>query len=386
MIMTAVVKRLVDSEFAGKPVRYLDMCAAPGGKSIAAIEALPEGSLAVANEYDGRRARVLVENLAKHGFASLMISNNDASAYSRLSEAFDIIGVDAPCSGEGMMRKEPEAVNQWSEGLVAQCASAQRQILDSAWRALTPGGVLIYSTCTFNRSENEANVEWMMKEYGAESIDLALDYAGIMPGVDTSAHCCRFMPGYVEGEGLFVSVLRKSGHSAVRVGSEVSRRHGKQKGVFAVYASEVLRNAEQYEVIETQSLSYALPAAHAAFMREASRHLHLLRCGLPLGIVKGKDIMPSAELIHSTELRGDAFARCELSESQALSYLRGESLTELTADLPKGMVLFTYDSKPLGFAKNIGRRANNLYPDAYRLRLDAGKSAGNVPFPKLKIR
>ncbi|MDE5661108.1 MAG: RsmB/NOP family class I SAM-dependent RNA methyltransferase, partial [Muribaculaceae bacterium] len=141
--VVAMISRMLEPQ-AGHGLRYLDACAAPGGKSTAALEVLPADALVVANEYDRHRANILAENIAKSGAPNAVVTRGDAARFGRMHDAFDIVAVDAPCSGEGMMRKEPEAVRQWSEALVADCAATQRRLLESLWEALRPGGVLIY--------------------------------------------------------------------------------------------------------------------------------------------------------------------------------------------------------------------------------------------------
>lgn len=371
MVMTALVRYIVDEYFSARSLRYLDACAAPGGKTIAAIETLPHGSVVLANEYDRRRASVLLENIAKHGYPEVAVSCGDAAALGRLGPVFDIVAVDAPCSGEGMMRKEPEAIRQWSEGLVESCAAMQRDILRGVWKALRPGGFMIYSTCTFNRSEDEDNVAFLIDEFGAESIPVPAENIDGVVG-DFSGrglHCCRFMPGHVRGEGLFVSVVRKPeeafsqpkmNFSAVSVPAAANfvRRH--------------VSGGDNYKLITTGKDSYSVvPADNAAFFAYLQRNLHLMRCGLPVCAIKGRDAVPAAELAFSTALEPYSFPELPLDRAAAMAYLHGDSLSDYDSELPKGFILCTYNGMPLGFAKNIGRRANNLYPDAMRLRMNA---------------
>ena len=201
------------SQVAGNsPVAYLDLCAAPGGKTTAAIDALPDGSLVVANEIDSRRAQILRENVVKWGYPHCVVTNSNASRLGKLHEAFDIVAADMPCSGEGMMRKDDEAVAQWTPALVEQCAARQREIASDIWQALKPGGIFIYSTCTFNRAENEDMIDFLVRSLGAEPVDIVSDPSwGIHKGVDTPYPCFRFMPHLTRGEGLFMAVVRKNG-------------------------------------------------------------------------------------------------------------------------------------------------------------------------------
>ena len=372
MVMTAVVKDILTRFFDGGAVRYLDACAAPGGKSIAAAEALPHGSILLSNEFDGRRASALTENMAKYGMTDIAVSNTDTPALRRLGEVFDIVAVDAPCSGEGMMRKEPVAIEQWSEGLVESCAALQRRILTDCWETLRPGGVMIYSTCTFNRTENEANLEFITDTLGGEPIVLPLlRYAGVKPGVDTDIPCYHFYPGFVRGEGLFIAAVRKPG---------VHLNH-KAEGVKGIKAPEVRAFMER-TVIDNDSLtllqdtdgSYrAVPSAEGGFFAMLTKKLKLLSYGINIGVKKGKDFVPSWQLSFSERLCRHSFPGIDTDRATALRYLHGESLTDIPDGIDKGFMTVDYNGNPLGFAKNIGRRANNLYPDAMRLRLDPAK-------------
>lgn len=370
MIMTEAVRRAAATLPSG-PLRYLDACAAPGGKTIAAIEAIPAGSAVLANEFDRKRAGALLENLAKNGFPTVAVSNIDGAALGKLGPVFDIVAVDAPCSGEGMMRKEPEAIRQWSRGLVESCAAVQRDILAGVWDALRPGGVMIYSTCTFNRLENEDNVRFIAEELGGESVDLGLDeYPGVARGTDTSCFCYHLMPGLVRGEGLFIAALRKSGGEGART--------PRMKGAFAKAApaamgaaAKWLREPESFTVFADGADTFsACPAGQAPFMAYLAASLRLLRCGLPLGRIKGKDVVPAWELAFSTAFRADAMPQLPLDYGAAMAYLHGDSLSDVPDILPKGFATATFGGAPLGFIKNIGRRANNLYPEALRLRMN----------------
>lgn len=212
MAITAVIRELV-ALTDGKPLRVLDACAAPGGKTTAILSALPQQSLLAANEYDYKRAEILAENVAKWGASNAIVTRGDTRQYRKLKDFFDIIVVDAPCSGEGMMRKDEKARTQWSPRLMDQCAACQREIIENLWDSLRPGGFLVYSTCTFNRAENEENLAWIVDTYGGESVPIPIleANADVLKGIETAHNCYRFIPGHVRGEGLFLSVVRKSG-------------------------------------------------------------------------------------------------------------------------------------------------------------------------------
>ena len=348
------------------PVAYLDACAAPGGKTGAAIDALLPGSVVWANEYVPQRAAVLRENLAKKGYPLTIVTNGDTARFAALPASFDIIGADVPCSGEGMMRKDPEAVAQWSPALVAQCAELQRSILQNIWPALRPGGFLIYSTCTFNRRENEDNVRWLIETYGAETVELPADPAWcIAPALDSDIHACRFIPGRTEGEGLFLAVLRKPGDEAFTTQPSADKSGGK--------SARKERRGSKPAPVPAEAQSWLMPGCGATLTLDGDRIMAVFPQSvagthptLEVGTVKGRDAIPSQQLALSRIYRRGAFPEVEVDRMSALMYLRGEA-PQLPSGTPRGHILLTYRDLPLGFVKNIGNRCNNLYPRPWRI-------------------
>lgn len=354
MIYRTIAQTIKERE-GGATLRWLDACAAPGGKTTAVVDALGPGSLVHAHEYDARRCAALIENLERLGSPDVVVSRGDTARLSGYGNFYDVISVDAPCSGEGMMRKEPEAVAQWSPGLVKSCAALQREILANVWPALRPGGWLVYSTCTFNTHEDEENVLWLRDELGAEPVDLSLDgYQGVIG--DITGHglpVARFIPGRVRGEGLFVCVLRKPGVGARATLSLPNKFKPAQLPDWL---------DGDFVGIESDGRLYALPKVNAgAIMAVDSARMR----GLYLGERKGRDIVPSQALAQSLALKHGAFPEYEADSGTALSFLRGEALR--LDGVPRGFVLLTFGGRPLGFVKNIGNRANNLLPDNRRI-------------------
>ncbi len=350
---------------------YLDACAAPGGKTIGAIDALGNRAFVVANEADRRRAAILAENIAKNGSPDVAVLCGPAQRLAKLTGAFDIIAADAPCSGEGMMRKESEAVVQWTPGLVESCAQLQKDIVAALWPALKPGGIFIYSTCTFNRREDEDIVRFMAGATGAEILDID---PALFPGAVKGECGLRFLPGRVEGEGLFLAALRKSADET----DAAPRRApvpAKASPGMAEFARAVIDRPDGYTVSGNSLIS----KRHAAIAARLAGVKGIIRIGLPLGEPKGRDIIPAHELAMSTVLRHDAFPAIELSYRDAMSYLRGEAIQEIPDGTPRGFITPTWHGAALGFAKNIGRRANNLYPDGLRLRMQPSQLPDNPP-------
>ncbi len=366
--------------YVDQPVVMLDLCAAPGGKSTLCRSALPEGSLLVANEMMRNRSQILAENLIKWGHPDIVVTNNAPADFTELTHMFDVILTDVPCSGEGMFRKDPVAVEEWSVANVDICWQRQRHILTDIWPALKPGGILIYSTCTFNREENEDNVAWIASELGAEVLPVPVDESwgitGNLAGGDFPVY--RFMPHKTKGEGFFLAVLRKRAGECDETPSRnqktPSRMDKKKKGKDAKQPLPVpretkgwLKESGDFEMTVCGTSVLAFPKKFADVYAWLAPQLKVIHAGITLGEIKGKDFIPHHSLAMSISLCTDAFPQVEVSYEQAIAYLRKEGLV-LDASVPRGYVLLTYQQVPLGFVKNIGNRANNLYPQEWRIR------------------
>ncbi|MDR2358522.1 MAG: rRNA cytosine-C5-methyltransferase [Prevotellaceae bacterium] len=346
----------------GDRCRILDLCAAPGGKSTLLAGLLPPGGLLVANEVLRSRAAILLENLAKWGSPNVAVTCNDPQSFGTLAGAFDVLLIDAPCSGEGMFRKDAAAMKEWSPAHVQLCAGRQRRIAAGAWNALREGGLLIYSTCTFNRDENDANVQWIQNVLGAERVLLSLPPAW---GIAESEAGYRFYPHRVQGEGFFVSVLRKTAPSRPvrRIANEKAVRHTALKA-----ASPVEKWLSGQFVFESRNnFIHALPPSQQAFIAQLSQQLNVLQAGVAVGEQKGATIIPAAALALSTALQPKAFPEVDVDIPAALRFLRRDTIRLDFAG--KDFVLLTCNQLPLGFVKHLGRRTNNLYPAAWRIRM-----------------
>ena len=347
--------------FVQEPVRYLDLCAAPGGKTTAALQALPQRSLVVANEIVTPRARVLADNIIRWGNPRCVVTSNAPKDLGQLTAFFDVIATDVPCSGEGMMRKDDEAVAQWSPQLVDQCAQRQREILTDVWQALRPGGLLIYSTCTYNRQENEQIADFIVNELGATSLEVPVDPSwNIHPAIGSDYHCYRFMPHRVDGEGLFLAAFRKEGN-ALRQEVRIKEKSPKK-------ADETGKNwlacPDDYVVEPQGDLSIAVPQDIRREVTALRASLNVLHAGVELATAMGRKTVPHHALAMSLARAEDSFPVAEVDYPTALRYLRGESIT---VDGPRGYVLIAHQGAVLGFANNLGNRANNLYPKPLRI-------------------
>lgn len=367
MIISHVVSELTKDSI--EPLIYLDACAAPGGKTTAVMDVLPKKSIVVANEYVPQRAGVLVENVSKWGNPNIVVSKGDTVKFRKLKGLFDIIAIDAPCSGEGMFRKEPDAVAQWSLSLVKECAQRQREIISNLWESLKPGGYLIYSTCTFNRLENEENVAFITENFDAESIDINIpDEWNIVSGISTSHHCYRFMNHKVNGEGLFLAVLRKKdeNNGICHKKNKVPKNKPVKIDKAIQNCYKWIKNTTDYEFEVNNEYLVAFSKEHSALLSMFKSHLNVIYYGINIGKIKGKDVIPDRALALSDLINQDAFNLVEVDYNTAIAYLRREAVV-LPDYSHRGYVLLTYNKYPLGFVKNLGNRANNLYPQEYRI-------------------
>ncbi len=376
MFLGEVMRQQVD-----EPVVALDLCAAPGGKTTHLIQTLPEGSLVVANEVNQGRARILADNVLKWGSPNVVVTRNDPADFHPLPPLFDVIVVDAPCSGEGMFRKDEVAVEEWSTENVDLCYKRQRRILSDIWPTLKPGGLLIYSTCTYNIRENEENVKWMRRQLDAVSVDISVPQEWNITGDLTGAGLpvYRFLPFRTQGEGFFMAVLRKKEDPAqtnVVSGSHSKKKKKEKKSAEGAAMSKAAMekasvwcdlSSDDYIPILSREMFSLFPKRYTDVLAYLERSLHLILTGAPVGEWKGRDWLPAAVLPLSTLLSADAFPAWEVSYEQAVMYLRKEAFS-LPAGVPAGYVLIRYKGASLGFMKNIGNRANNLYPAEYRIR------------------
>ncbi len=355
-----------------QPVTALDLCAAPGGKSLLLRDTLPAGSLLFSNEPMRHRANILSENIQKQGHPDVIVTNNYAKDYLRSGLLFDLILTDMPCSGEGMFRKEPEAVQQWNPQLVEQCAQLQREILNDIWPCLKTGGILIYSTCTFNVKENEENIRYILDHYDAEvlKVDIPKEW-NITPSLseDLPYPVCRFIPGMTQSEGLFMTVIRKKdGEQSNRKKDKKDKKKTKQGGkVNKTPIPQWLLHQDEYQVVWKEDQLSAIHQQWYDTYVVAENTLKILHAGVPMAVSKGKDIIPCHALSLSTAIDSTVFPTIDVDAPTSLQYLRKETIT-LPETLPKGFVLITFRKHPIGFVKNLGNRTNNLFPAEWKIK------------------
>lgn len=359
------------------PLLVLDLCAAPGGKSTHLASLLPSDACLVSNEYVRNRALVLRDNLTKWGHPNQIICHNAPGDLGRCTDRFDLIVADVPCSGEGMFRKDPAAIREWSPDAVRMCAQRQREIIESVWPALKPNGCLIYSTCTYNRAENEDNLAWICSELGAEILQ--------------QEHC---YPHRTQGEGFFIALLQKEAegsdqgaetHCRGKLGTNgttgttgTTRKPGKTEKPGKSNSAPVsvpkafdsirncLKNSARYRFLFREPDIMALPESILPAYESVRPYLHILSAGIKLGEIKGKDFIPDYALAQSSALDTKAFPSYDCSPGEALQYLRMDSFC--AHNLPKGYALVCFQKLPLGWIKHLGTRSNNLLPKELRIR------------------
>lgn len=359
--------RQIERDFT--PTRLLDLCAAPGGKSTLWRSLLPDGALLVANEPIRQRAQILAENLTKWGHPDVVTTSAYPAEFAPLRGFFDVIAADVPCSGEGMFRKDEGARAEWSPAAVETCAARQRAILTDIWDCLREGGYLVYSTCTFNRAENEDNVRFVCQELGAEVVAVPIDEAwGIAPDTTAGGQAVyHFFPHRTQGEGLFLALLRKTGSApAVR---EKKRTRSKETPVpDAAKLLAWLKTPTDFRLF--RPIPETIAAVRTSLLDDVQRVaacVRTLTAGVLMGETKGRKFVPAHALALSTVLADTAFPRAELDGDTALRYLRREAVV-LPPEQPRGHVLLCFEGLPLGWVNNLGTRANNLYPAEWRIR------------------
>lgn len=357
-------------QYVSAPVKCLDLCAAPGGKSTHLLSLLPKDSLLVSNEVIRSRSYILSENIAKWGNPNHIVVNNDPEEIGGLTHMFDVIVTDVPCSGEGMFRKDTDSTGEWSIANVNLCAARSRRIIHDIWNALKPGGILIYSTCTYNTEEDEENIHYITEELGAEVLPVSIkDEWQITGALRFDFPVYRFFPHKTKGEGFFLAVLRKEEGEVeeIRIKSKGKKEKGKTALPIPQEAFGFLSDINSFTLGWKENFIQAYPKIYPDVFALCEERLKVLSAGISLGELKGKDLVPTQGLALSTELNPDVFPSIELEWEDAIKYLRKEAFP-LHESTRKGYVLLRYKGFPLGFVKNLGNRANNLYPQEWRIR------------------
>ena len=363
-----VAHLLKNYDMEGK--RVLDMCAAPGGKTTVYSTLVGREGLVVANDISHSRAMALADNVQRWGMGNVVVTCNEPAHIGAFTHWFDVVAVDAPCSGEGMFRKMDEARSEWTPSSPDVCAERQREILAEAWRVLRPGGTLIYSTCTFNPTEDEGIVEWLMSEYG-EEVELAdrvvtEDSWGVVRSEIGAFQCFHFYPHKARGEGFFAAVARKS-EGPVRRSMPKARRK-----LFAPCAkadvkelSRWVDDASKHTFMVVGEDIYAYNSAVAESVVTLSENLSVVYSGVSMGRIFKQKLKPEHPLALYIGLNRDVVPIVEVSLEDALDYLRRNDIA--ASQFEEGINVVGYKGTPIGFVKRIGARCNNMYPKDLRI-------------------
>jgi 16S rRNA C967 or C1407 C5-methylase (RsmB/RsmF family)/NOL1/NOP2/fmu family ribosome biogenesis protein len=347
-------------------LRVLDLCGSPGGKSTILSDIIGPHSMLVSNEVIRSRAVVLAETVTKWGLGNTLVTQSDPSAFGRLSGYFDLVLVDAPCSGEGMFRTGI-AVDEWSVENAAHCSVRQKRILMDIWPALKENGILIYSTCTFNPAENEENVKWLSEKHMAETVRLNIqDFKGITEIEFNGIFGYGFYPGNIRGEGFFISVLRKLG----KQDNFHLRKHQLSDFILSKRDFEIADKWTHFDkgsLIKWGEEVISVPCGMDEYLY-LFQNIKVVKAGTKIFAVKKNDYLPSYESALCRQLKKDAFPKEDLDYDGAISYLRRDNFK--LYDSIKGWSIVTYKDINLGYVKNIGKRLNNYFPVELRIRMD----------------
>lgn len=343
------------------PMQVLDLCAAPGGKSKHILSLVPEGSVVIANEVIRSRAHILQENIWKWGMSHMIITSSDPKIIGDSGVQVDMLVIDAPCSGEGLFRKSPKAMEEWSPEVVDLCAARQKRIIGDAWDVLKPGGFLVYSTCTWNIQENEEVLEWCHNTLGAEAVPLT-DHHGEKVDV------LRFFPQDHGGEGFSCGVLKKTDEGSSRKSKSNQPRVVSEA---AAFAKKHLVADQGYKYTELSSVVSAVPKASWSILGMLlSNGVHVLSAGIPLAEMHGAKnaLKPHPMLSHAVDFSSKAYPVIDLKKEEALQYLRRQDVSTTEKN---GPAVVCYAERHLGFGRVQNGRILSQYPMYFRLRKDA---------------
>jgi 16S rRNA C967 or C1407 C5-methylase (RsmB/RsmF family) len=354
----------------------LDLCAAPGGKTTHLLSLLRPGDLLVSNEVIRSRSYILLENVTKWGSPDVVVTRNDPQDFGALAEIFDLVVTDVPCSGEGLFRKDPGSVAEWSPENTGHCALRQQRILSEAWKCLKPGGYLIYSTCTYNPAENEENLKWLSEQEEAEPVKIAVPEDWNISHINHGNICgYQFYPHMSRGEGFFLGMVRKGRlketNSGRKLGGGKDGRWKDGKGHNLKVPEIMLQWINPgFEGIwfQKEGIWHSFPTSWSSYLPFMEKHLTVLQAGTPVATQLEKQFIPHPALALSRTVKREVFPEYTCSHQEAIAFLRKENLPARSQE--KGWMLVTFMDLPLGWLKNLGNRTNNYYPGEWRIRMD----------------
>ncbi len=352
-----------------EPLKILDLCAAPGGKSTLIASIMSVDSLLVSNELIKTRANILAENITKWGTANVVVTNNDSRDFQKLTGFFDVIVVDAPCSGSGLFRKDPGAINEWSLNSVDQCSKRQEKILSDILPSLKQDGILIYSTCSYSEKEDEENCDWLLSypESSLESIQIKTEPEwGIVETLSVARKCFgyRFYPDRLKGEGFFIAAFRKiSTEKVITDNGRKAKPIMASKGELLVL-EKYIKEASHYTFLKFNNEFLVIPQSVFPAVLQLIELLYIRKAGVKAGTVIRDELVPDHELVLSN-LMCPIFPLLEVDEVIALNYLRRKDF-EIHTSL-RGWAITSYLGFALGLVKILPSRINNYYPREWRI-------------------
>ncbi len=364
MFLEQALRQTVD---LGRQLRVLDLCGAPGGKSTLIQSLISEDSLLISNDVIRSRANVLEENLTKWGSDNVIVSNSDPAAFTAMENYFDVIVVDAPCSGSGLFRRDPDAIDEWSPQNVHLCSQRQQRILADIYPALKQDGILIYSTCSYSYEEDEEITDWLLSEFDFQNMPLLLDSDwGIVPSYSPvhQAQGYRFYPNRVKGEGFYLSCFRKNSGGAQKLKSPKKTAIQKLGKDELAIVLPWLEDNLVVSLWKTGEQIIAFPAALSDDLMIAAHHLYIRKAGVGVGKIAGKELVPDHSLALS-KIVSSKIVGISLNLPDALQYLRREEVKMDTSI--RGWRLILYEGLRLGWVKALGNRVNNYYPKEWRI-------------------
>lgn len=365
MFLEQALKQTAD---LSKPLKILDLCAAPGGKSTLIQSLISNDSILVSNEVIRSRSSVLEENLSKWGAHNVIITNNDPAIFQRLEDYFDVIVVDAPCSGSGLFRKDPAAIDEWSEDNVQLCSHRQQRILADVYPALKKGGILIYSTCSYSEEENEYIADWLLESFALSSLQLSIAEGDGIVETYSKKHAAfgyRFFPGKVKGEGFFISCFRKLYGDEYRYRKQQKTRIGKISKSNEANVRRWLLPDTPVDLWSQGTLIFAFPTVlEKDLLAITAADFYIRKAGVRIGSIAGKDLLPDHDLALSNLVNREVPV-LQLKRDDALQYLRKEEVKTLSTG--KGWTIVQYEGTNLGWIKVLSNRSNNYYPKEWRI-------------------
>ena len=371
MFLEQAFRQLTD---LSQPLKVLDLCASPGGKSTHIQSLLSADSLLVSNEVIKPRSLVLMDNSIKWGCSNVVVTNNDPKAFQKLAGVFDVLVVDAPCSGSGLFRKDEEAISEWSLYNVELCSQRQQRILADALPSLKEGGLLVYCTCSYSAKEDEDIMDWLVEEMGVENVGLNKDtFNGIVVSQSPRTHSTgyRFYPDKINGEGFFLACFRKtSGEAGARLRvSKPDNVSAKDRKILEQWV-----RSDGMEFLRFRENNIALPSTLTGDFCALQPLLNIQYAGVKVGQVLKERLVPDHALAQSGVL-AKSLPFSELTYEDAIRYLQRQELS-IQPETP-GWQVVRYQNHPLGWINALQNRVNNYYPKEIRIL-----KQNNTPFKK----